>query len=75
MQFTIKKFWFNCKQYNSIKFCHFHWWDQNLFFKNAALHIAVENGNVEIVKLLLTSDKLDVNIRNIFIFIIYKIRN
>lgn len=39
-----------------------------LFFKlnSTALFLAVENGNVDIVKLLLTNDKIDVNIMNIF---------
>ena len=35
-----------------------------LFYKTA-LHIAVENGNIEIVQLLLTSKKIDVNILKI----------
>ena len=35
------------------------------FFKKAALHIAVESENVEIVKLLLANEKIDVNILTI----------
>lgn len=36
-----------------------------LFFHKTALHIAVENENVEIVKLLLNHPKIDVNIKKI----------
>ena len=32
----------------------------------APLHEAIKNNNVEIVKLLLTNDKLDVNCKNIY---------
>lgn len=34
----------------------------NSFFQKAALHIAVEHRNVEIVKLLIENDKIDVNL-------------
>lgn len=34
-----------------------------------ALRFAVENRNIEIVKLLLSNDKVDVNIINILIFL------
>ena len=36
------------------------------FLNQAALHQAVYKGNTEIVKLLMTNDKLDINIHNIF---------
>lgn len=36
-----------------------------LFFHKTALHIAVENENAEIVKLLLNHPKIDVNIKKI----------
>ena len=36
-----------------------------VFYKTALCH-AVEKENTEIVKLLLSSDKIDVNIQNIF---------
>ena len=32
----------------------------------SALYLAIEKENIEIVKLLLTNDKLDINILNIF---------
>ena len=32
-----------------------------------ALYLAVEEGNIEIVKLLLTNDKLDINLGYIFL--------
>ena len=36
-----------------------------------ALYLAVEEGNIEIVKLLLTNDKLDINLGYIFLNILY----
>ena len=36
-----------------------------IFFQVTALSIAVENENVEIVKLLLSRDKIDVNYKSI----------
>ena len=39
-----------------------------------ALYLAVEKENIEIVKLLLTNDKLDINLLNICL-IFYKIQN
>ena len=42
-----------------------------LIYKTA-LYYAIENENIEMVKLLLTNDKIDVNILNVFIKI-YKI--
>lgn len=42
------------------------------YFYVTALYLAIEKENIEMVELLLTSDKLDVNIFNIFrIFFIY----
>ena len=37
-----------------------------LFFHKTALHVAVENKNYEIVQLLLSSDKINVNIPYIY---------
>ena len=34
-----------------------------------ALYLAVEKENIEIVKLLLTNDKLDINFLNIFLYL------
>ena len=42
----------------SIKF------KSNMIYK-AALHFAVEKENIEIIKLLLLNDKLDINLLNI----------
>ncbi len=39
------------------------------FFDKTALYLAIEKENIEIVKLLLSNEKLDINIINIFIFI------
>ena len=36
-----------------------------MIFYKTALYLAVEKENIEIVKLLLTNDKLDINIINI----------
>lgn len=50
-----------------MKFC--------LIFFNAPFHIAVEKGNPETVQLLLSSEKLNANLLNIFlgVFIKYQI--
>lgn len=40
----------------------------NFFFQKVALHIAVENGNFEIVKHLLSRNDIDLNIIQILIF-------
>ena len=37
-----------------------------IYFNKTALCLAVEKENIEIVKLLLSNDKIDVNILNIF---------
>ena len=39
---------------------------QNNIIYKTALYLAVEKENIEIVKLLLTNDKLDINLLNIF---------
>ena len=44
-----------------------------LFYKTA-LYLAVEKGNIEIIKLLLSNDKLDINILNILIISFNKIQ-
>ena len=46
-----------------------------MIFYKTALYLAVEKENIEIVKLLLTNDKLDINIINILniFFIKFKI--
>lgn len=42
----------------------FFWWNfnKNFFLNKTALHIAIVNENVEIVQLLLASEKIDTNI-------------
>lgn len=37
-----------------------------IFFYKTAFNVAVENGDIEIVKLLLTNNNIDVNIPNVF---------
>ena len=37
-----------------------------ILFYITALYLAVDKGNIEIIKLLLSNDKLDINIINIF---------
>ena len=41
------------------------------YIHSTALYMAIEKGNIEIVKEILTNDKLDVNIINIFINIYF----
>ena len=41
-----------------------------MIFYKTALYLAVEKENIEIVKLLLTNDKLDINLLNILLLII-----
>ena len=51
----------------------FEWNYNNLFYKTA-IYLAVENQNVEIVRLLLSNDEIDAHIPYVFIlYIIYKI--
>ena len=42
---------------------------------HTALYLAVEKENIEIIKLLLTNDKLDINLGYILNIFIYKIQN
>ena len=44
-----------------------------IFFKTA-LYLAVEKENIDIIKLLLTNDKIDVNIINIYFKFIIKFK-
>ena len=45
------------------------------WFNKTVLYNAVEKENIEIIQLLLSNDKIDVNILNIFIiFILFKIK-
>ena len=37
-----------------------------ILFYITALYLAVDKGNIEIIKLLLSNDKLDINIMNVF---------
>ena len=41
------------------------------FFYKTALYLAVENESIDIIKLLLSNDKIDVNILNILIFFFF----
>ena len=50
--------YFNCIQKQII-------YEISMKFYKTALYLAVEKENIEIVKLLLTNDKLDINILNI----------
>ena len=46
---------------------HIFEWNFNIIYVcKTALYLAVEKENIEIVKLLLTNDKLDINLLNIF---------
>lgn len=35
----------------------------------SALHIAIQNRNIEVIKLLLSNDKIDVNLKNVYSFL------
>ena len=50
---------------NAINYYIFEWNFYIRWFYKTALFLAVEKENIEIVKLLLTNDKLDINIINI----------
>ena len=40
-----------------------------IYIERAALHIAVEKGNIQIIQLLMTSKRIDINIQSILIVI------
>ena len=46
----------------------FQWNFNKLIINLTALFLAVEKENIEIVKLLLTNDKLDINLGYIFLY-------
>ena len=66
-----------------FKIISFNWIQNHIFERNfdiiiiykTAFYLAVEKESIEIVKLLLTNDKLDINVLNIFhnFYIIFKI--
>lgn len=60
------------KYFNEVLKPIFEWSYINLFYKTA-LFKAVENENLEIVKLLLANKEIDVNILNIKVLFLYKI--
>ena len=78
-------FQYNSKSYLSITFKiisfnriqnHIFQWNFNIIIiYKTALYLAVEKENIEIIKLLLTNDKLDINIINILNIFFYKISN
>lgn len=37
---------------------------QLFYFYNAAIHLAISKGNIDIIKLLLKNEKLNVNLKN-----------
>lgn len=49
-----------------MKFLYIFKWNFYSLFYNSSLYYAIENENVEIVKLLLSHDEIDVNNFNIF---------
>ena len=57
-------FQFHSKSYQSMKF----WYTK---IHKTALYMAVEKEKIEMLKLLLTSDKLDINILNIFHYFLW----
>lgn len=46
-------------------------WNSYICFHCAALHIAVDKGNAEILQLLLARDDLDVNFQSVFTFFFF----
>ena len=46
-----------------------------IYFYKTPLYLAVENENIEIIKLLLSNDKLDTNLGYILNIFIYKMQN
>lgn len=61
------------KYFNEVIKQIFEWSYINLFYKTA-LFKAVENENLEIVKLLLANKEINVNILNIIVLFLYKIQ-
>lgn len=43
----------------------------NLNLNKTALHMAVDNGNIEIVRLLLSIKEIDINAKSIFLSILF----
>ena len=61
---------------NLIKFkLHTFYEISKTYFDQTALHIAIEKGNIDIVKLLLSSKDIDISIKSILIKSIYIILN
>ena len=50
---------------------HIYQWNKKIKFYKTPLYLVVEKGNVEIVKLLLANNKVDVNVKNILIIFLY----
>ena len=46
-----------------------------VYFYKTALYLAIEKKNIEIIKILLLNDNINVNIPYIPTFILYKIQN
>lgn len=66
--YSLKKTIEYSLKYNILmKFILFVFMKLMIMFDKTPLRIAIENNNIEIVKLLLSNDKLDFNIRNISI--------
>ena len=66
---------FNSKLYNSIQFKIIYFNKITIQFYKTVLYTAVEKENIEIIKLLLANDKINVNTLNILIFIFNEIKN
>ena len=48
---------------------------RHYYFHETSLYLAVENKNIEIIKLLLENNEIEINAINIKIFNYYKIQN
>lgn len=55
----------------TFKITYFKYNSNILHLYSTALYLAVKKENIEIIKLLLTNDKLDINILSILKYIIY----
>lgn len=53
---------------NEISLIKFEWNSSILFIYKTALHVAIERGNPEIVKLILSQPEIDVNTKCIYKF-------